>query len=55
MRKEVQEALERAVAEFEKRRRPNKSDCVNAKGSKPTGLGYELLLCCPPSKRSRYY
>jgi hypothetical protein len=34
---------------------PNKSDCVNAKGSKPTGLEYELLLCSPPSKRSQYY
>jgi hypothetical protein len=25
--------------------RPNKSDCVNAKGLKPSGLEYELLLC----------
>jgi hypothetical protein len=29
--------------------RPNKSNCVSAKGLKPTGLKYELLLCSPHS------
>jgi len=51
MRKNVQEALENAIAESGSR--PNKSDCVNAKGLKPTGLEYEPLLCSPHSKRSR--
>jgi hypothetical protein len=54
MRKDVQEALENAIAEFESGSRPNKSDCVNAKGLKATGLEYELLLCSPHSKRSPY-
>ena len=48
MRKNVQEALENAIAESGSR--PNKSDCVNAKGLKPTGLEYELLLCSLHSK-----
>jgi signal recognition particle subunit SEC65 len=30
--------------------RPNKSDCVNAKGLKPTGREYELLLYSPHSE-----
>jgi len=55
MRKEVQEALESAIASFEKRQQADRSDCVNAKDLKPIGLDYELLLYSPHSKRLRYY
>ena len=52
MRKDVQEALENAIAVFEKRQQAE-SDCMSAKGLKPIGLKYELLLCSPHSKKSR--
>ena len=55
MRKEVQEALENVIAEFEKRQQAEQERLRERERFETTGLESELLLCSPHSKRLRSY
>ena len=55
MRKEVQEALERAVAEFEKRQQAEQERLRERERFETDWARIRTAVVLPPSKRSRYY